>query len=92
MYIVHTTYYSKHTKKIKNKIKNFFFKFFEVFFVKIQCIYGIKWSGDRDHDLIADHFFSELPDLIGNWSPIPYWPRDRELIADRKKSYRSLLC
>ena len=44
-----------------------------------------------DHDLIADHFFSELSDLIGNWSPIPFWPHDRELIADRKKSDRSLL-
>ena len=44
-----------------------------------------------DRDLIADNFFRELSDLIGNWSPIPFWPCDRELIADRKKSDRSLL-
>ena len=78
------------TYVLKTKKTNYLKKNLKLF-VKIHFVYCIKGSDDRDHDLIGDHFFGDFPIMIGIWSPIIFWPNDRELIADRKKSDRSLL-
>ena len=65
---------------VKSFVKIFFL--LSTFLKKNSITVGKKWSVIGDRDLIADHFFGNLPIAIGIWSAITFQPSNRDLIVD----------